>query len=82
MPSLLSLLLTGLVPLSLAQEPAIDADAPAVEEPRESIWTFIEAADGSPPSAEVVEATQELVEERAAELANVGSVGASRRSSS
>ncbi len=75
MPSLLPLLLRGLLPLSLAQEPAIDADAPAVE-PEESIWNFIESADGTPPSPEVVAATRELVEERTAELGTVGQVGA------
>jgi membrane-bound lytic murein transglycosylase D len=76
MPSHLSvLLLRGLLSTALAQEPALDAEAPAVE-PKESIWAFIESADGTPASPEVRAATQEMVEERIAELGNVGSVGA------
>ncbi|MDP2314465.1 MAG: LysM peptidoglycan-binding domain-containing protein [Pseudomonadota bacterium] len=76
MPSPLPLLLLrGLLSTALAQEPALDAEAPAVE-PGESIWTFIESADGTPATADVRAATQELVEERIAELGNVGSVGA------
>ncbi len=76
MPSPLPLLLLrGLLSTALAQAPALDAEAPAVES-EESIWTFIESADGTPAAPDVRAATQELVEERIAELANVGSVGA------
>lgn len=70
----LLLLIAASVPSGHAQEPAIDAEAPAVE-PEESIWSFIEAADGAPPSPEQLEATRELVEERAAELSDAGAVG-------
>ena len=72
---LLSLLVRGLLPHALAQESALDAEAPAVE-PEESIWNFIEAANGPAPSADVVAATRELVEERTTELGPVGQVGA------
>lgn len=76
MPLLLALFLHGLLPAARAQEPTIDVDAPAVE-PEESIWSFIESPDQPPPSPEVIAASKELAEERSAELATVGLVGAS-----
>jgi membrane-bound lytic murein transglycosylase D len=75
LPLVLPYLLRGLVTSALAQEPALDAEAPAVE-PEASIWSFIESADGTPASPDVRAATQELVEERLAELGSVASVGA------
>ncbi len=87
MPSLLLLLLHGLLrvvsSVAFAQDPAVsagtsvlDAEAPAVEPEEGSIWNLIESVDGAPPTPAVLAATEELFEERMAELANVGSVGA------
>ncbi len=55
-----------------------DGDPPEVESPAEegSIWDYIESAEGAPPAPEVVRDSEELVEERIAELSPTGSVGA------
>ncbi|MFZ5481015.1 MAG: LysM peptidoglycan-binding domain-containing protein [Myxococcota bacterium] len=70
--SLLSLLLRA----ALAQSPELDPEAPAAEPGEPSIWEYIEGAESAPPAPAVIEASRELVEERMAELAYSGVVGA------
>ncbi len=59
-----------------ADPPRVDADAPAADEPEPSIWSLIEGSEATPPARSTLEASEELVEERAAELGNLGTVGA------
>ena len=54
-----------------------EAESPAQGEPEPSIWAYIEGAEGAPPTPATVAATEELVEERTAELGRLGQVGAS-----
>ncbi len=54
-----------------------EAETPAQGDPEPSIWAYIEGAEGAPPTPATLAATEELVEERTAELGRLGQVGAS-----
>jgi membrane-bound lytic murein transglycosylase D len=73
-----ALLLALLVAPALAEPevPPPADDAPAQEPAGESIWDFIETAEGTQPEPSVLEASQELAAERSAELGFIGSIGA------
>lgn len=78
MLALLSFLLVGpaFADLPAPSEP-LDADEPAADPPvEESIWDYIESAEGAPPAPAVIEASKELAQERLAELEFLGAVGA------
>ena len=74
MPHLIALLtLAALAFAGPADGDPVEEEAPADEG---SIWDFIESAEGAPPAPEVVQDSEELAEERIAELSITGSVGA------
>lgn len=62
-------------PAALAS--TLDPEAPAVDPAEDpSIWSYIETAEGAPPTRAQLAATEELVQERLAELGEIGAVGA------
>lgn len=76
LPLLLSFLAVG--PAFADPVPApLDPDEPAADPPvEESIWDYIEAAEGAPPAPQVLQASAELAAERLAELQSMGAIGA------
>lgn len=62
-------------PAALAS--TLDPEAPAADPAEDpSIWSYIETAEGAPPTRAQLAATEELVQERLAELGQLGAVGA------